>query len=161
MERAPPGTSKRARVALKWMKRTIRLRIAECVAGWGTLTNRGQIIIPQPRVPVGFLPVLVWLAWRWNFHRTDDHFRRACLFIIAHDLRRILHFNITQHPTSLWIVQQLREAIPFDPAPRPSSSLVMQSTAWKSPQPFESQVRWQYVIRFPFLWGNSAESVRR
>ena len=41
-----------------------------------------------------------------------------CFFIIGHDRRRILHFNVTQHPTSLWVVQQLREAFPFDSAPR-------------------------------------------
>ena len=33
-----------------------------------------------------------------------------CFFIISHDRRRILHCNVTQHPTSSWIVQQLREA---------------------------------------------------
>jgi hypothetical protein len=31
-------------------------------------------------------------------------------FIIDHDRRRILHFNVTRHPTSAWIVQQLQEA---------------------------------------------------
>jgi hypothetical protein len=36
-----------------------------------------------------------------------------CFFIIRHDRRRILHFNITRHPTSSWIVQQLREAFPY------------------------------------------------
>ena len=41
-----------------------------------------------------------------------------CFFVIAHDRRRILYFNVTKHPTSLWIVQQLREAFPFGPAPR-------------------------------------------
>jgi transposase InsO family protein len=41
-----------------------------------------------------------------------------CLFIIGHDRRRILHGNVTRHPTSLWIVQQLREAFPFDFATR-------------------------------------------
>jgi transposase InsO family protein len=41
-----------------------------------------------------------------------------CFFIISHDRRRILHFNVTKHPTSLWIVQQLREAFPFDSAPK-------------------------------------------
>jgi hypothetical protein len=39
-----------------------------------------------------------------------------CFFIIAHDRRRILHFNVTRHPTSAWIVQQLREAFPYEPA---------------------------------------------
>jgi putative transposase len=41
-----------------------------------------------------------------------------CFFVIAHDRRRILHFNVTTHPTSAWVSQQLREAFPFDAAPR-------------------------------------------
>jgi putative transposase len=41
-----------------------------------------------------------------------------CFFVISHDRRRILHFNVTKHPTSSWIVQQLREAFPFESAPR-------------------------------------------
>jgi putative transposase len=41
-----------------------------------------------------------------------------CFFVISHDRRRILHFNVTGHPTSLWTVQQLREAFPFGSAPR-------------------------------------------
>jgi putative transposase len=41
-----------------------------------------------------------------------------CFFVINHDRRRILHFNVTGHPTSKWVVQQLREAFPFGSAPR-------------------------------------------
>jgi putative transposase len=41
-----------------------------------------------------------------------------CFFVISHGRRRILHFNVTKHPTSLWVVQQLREAFPFELAPR-------------------------------------------
>src|SRR3981189_897271 len=41
-----------------------------------------------------------------------------CFFVISHDRQRILHFNVTKHPASLWIVQQLREAFPFESAPR-------------------------------------------
>jgi hypothetical protein len=26
-----------------------------------------------------------------------------CFFVISHDRRRILHFNITKHPTSSWM----------------------------------------------------------
>ena len=40
-----------------------------------------------------------------------------CFFVIAHDRRRILHCNVTKHPTSAWVVQQLREAFPYDTAP--------------------------------------------
>lgn len=39
-----------------------------------------------------------------------------CLFILGHDRRRILHFNVTRHPTSAWVAQQLREAFPFQAA---------------------------------------------
>src|ERR1019366_4867399 len=41
-----------------------------------------------------------------------------CFFVIRHDRRRIVNFNITRHPTSSWIVQQLREAFPYQSAPR-------------------------------------------
>ena len=41
-----------------------------------------------------------------------------CFFVIGHDRRRILHFNVTPHPTSLWVIQQLREAFPYESAPR-------------------------------------------
>ena len=35
--------------------------------------------------------------------------------VLAHDRRRILHVNVTPHPTSAWTRQQLREAFPRDP----------------------------------------------
>jgi hypothetical protein len=41
-----------------------------------------------------------------------------CFFVIAHDRRRILHCNVTRHPSSAWVAQQLREAFPYDTAPR-------------------------------------------
>jgi putative transposase len=33
--------------------------------------------------------------------------------VIEHGARRLLHFNLTQHPTALWTLQQLREAVGF------------------------------------------------
>ncbi len=38
-------------------------------------------------------------------------------FVIEHGRRRILHFNATYNPTAAWVVQQLREAFPYDTAP--------------------------------------------
>jgi putative transposase len=79
-----------------------------------------------PRVPE---PAKRWLACLRN-HREAiaamDFFTVPtltfhvlyCFFIISHDRRRILHFNVTRHPTSGWIVQQLREAFPYDAVPR-------------------------------------------
>ena len=39
-------------------------------------------------------------------------------FVITHNRRRILHFHVTRHPTSEWVAQQLREAFPYESAPR-------------------------------------------
>ena len=41
-----------------------------------------------------------------------------CFFVIGHRRRKILHFNVTEHPTCSWIVQQLREAFPEDRTPQ-------------------------------------------
>jgi putative transposase len=38
--------------------------------------------------------------------------------ILSHDRRRVVHVNITQHPTAAWTRQQIREAFPWDGAPR-------------------------------------------
>ena len=37
---------------------------------------------------------------------------------LAHVRRRIIHFNVTEHPTAQRAAQQLVEAFPFDSAPR-------------------------------------------
>jgi hypothetical protein len=40
------------------------------------------------------------------------------LVVLAHDRRRILHFNVTEHPTASWTAQQIVEAFPEYSAPR-------------------------------------------
>ena len=67
----------------------------------------------------------------WQSHRVRRHsgaiarnVRKACVaqkFCIAEcrvTCCKGEDFNVAKHPTSLWVVQQLREAFPFELAPR-------------------------------------------
>jgi transposase InsO family protein len=40
------------------------------------------------------------------------------LVVLSHCRRRIVHFNITEHPTATWAAQQVVEAFPDDTAPK-------------------------------------------
>jgi len=39
------------------------------------------------------------------------------LVVLAHHRRRILHFNVTEHPTAEWSAQQIMDALPDDATP--------------------------------------------
>jgi len=41
-----------------------------------------------------------------------------CFVVLRHDRRRVVHFNVTPHPTARWTAQLVVEAFPFDTAPR-------------------------------------------
>jgi putative transposase len=40
------------------------------------------------------------------------------LLILAHERRRVVHFNVTEHPTAQWTAQQVVDAFPWDEGPR-------------------------------------------
>lgn len=79
----------------------------------------------RPRKP----PSPTWTAFLEN-HVTDlvaidffvvptlDFKVLFVLVILAHDRRRLVHFNVTEHPTEQWTAQQIVEAFPWDEAPR-------------------------------------------
>lgn len=58
--------------------------------------------------------------WACDFLQTYDAlFRSVFVFVIIElGLRRVVHVNVTRHPTDAWVAQQLREATPFGEGPR-------------------------------------------
>jgi putative transposase len=49
---------------------------------------------------------------------TVTHTVLFVLVILAHGRRRVVHFNITEHPTARWTAQQVVDAFPWEDAPR-------------------------------------------
>ena len=108
---------------------------------WGAPRIHGGLMMPgrdvcettvsrwMRRAPRDPEPAKRWLAFLRN-HREAiaamDFFTVPtitlrvlyCFFIIGHARRRILHFNVMSHPTAGWIIQQLRDAFPYQSAPR-------------------------------------------
>ena len=90
-------------------------------------------------------------------------------FVIHHGRRRVLHTNVTAHPGANWIIQQLREAFPFDKAPRylvldrdgkygrvvpgqlESWGVKLVRTAWRSPWQNGVAERWVSSVRAELL----------
>ncbi len=59
-------------------------------------------------------------TWSCDFLQTHDALFRSVFvfFIIAIDSRRVVHVGVTRYPTQAWVAQQLRNATPYDVAPR-------------------------------------------
>jgi putative transposase len=124
----------------KQIRELIFLMIAENPT-WGAPRIHGELLLLgfqvsettvsrwMRRAPRNLDPGKRWLAFLRN-HREAiaamDFFTVPtltfnvlyCFFIISHNRRRILHFNVTPHPTSTWIVQQIREAFPYESTPK-------------------------------------------
>ena len=115
--------------------RAVIHRMAEENAGWGAPKIHGELqklgFVVSERTVARYLrrvqrrgdPRKQWLAFLQN-HReviaAFDFFTVQtvtfqllyCFFVIEHGRRKILHFNVTRHPTAEWVLQQLREAFP-------------------------------------------------
>ncbi len=114
-------------------------RMAQANPLWGAPRIHGELLklgielsqaavakyMPRRRKP----PSPTWRAFLDNhigqlvavdfFTLPTATFRILFVFVVlAHDRRRVLHFNVTEHPTAIWTGQQIREAFPWDTAPR-------------------------------------------
>ena len=116
--------------------RTLIFRMAAENPTWGAPRIHGELLklgfhLSEPtvsrwlrRIPRTLDPVKRWLTFLRN-HREAiaamDFFSVPtltfgilyCFFVIGHDRRKILRFNVTRNPNALWIVQQMREAWPY------------------------------------------------
>src|SRR5213083_37065 len=126
-----PGVSRQIRALV--------VRMAQANPLWGAPRIHGELqklgidvaertvsrLLPKRRSP----PSQTWRTFLTNHVRdlvSIDFFtvptaRLRVLFVfvvLAHDRRRVLHFNVTAHPTAAWTAQQIVEAFPFDSAPK-------------------------------------------
>src|SRR3989475_12695167 len=81
-------------------------------------------LIPKRRTP----PSQTWRTFLTNhvpdlvsidfFTVPTARFRILFVFVVlAHDRRRVLNFNVTEHPSAAWTAQQIVDAFPDDSAP--------------------------------------------
>ena len=81
--------------------------------------------MPRPRKP----PSQTWRTFLTNhlaqtaaidfFTVPTVTFRVLFVFVVlSHKRRRVVHFGVTEHATQEWTMQRLREAFPWDEAPR-------------------------------------------
>src|SRR5256886_7123590 len=114
------------------------MRMAAANPLWGAPRIHGELLklgihvaertvsrlLPKRRTP----PSQTWRTFLANHVRdlvSLDFFtvptaRLRVLFVfvvLAHHRRRVLHFNVTEHPTAAWTTQQIVDAFPDDSAP--------------------------------------------
>jgi putative transposase len=58
-----------------------------------------------------------WLAVPNVLHATLRHTALSVPAILAHHRRRVVHINVTEHPTAAWTAQQVVDAFPRDESP--------------------------------------------
>ena len=118
---------------------TLVMKIAAANPLWGAPRIHGELgklgiavsertvsrLVRRPRRP----PSQTWRTFLTNHVATlgsVDFFtvptvtgRILFVFVVLlHHRRRIVHFNVTEHPTAAWTAQQMVEAFPDDTAPR-------------------------------------------
>ncbi len=126
-----PGVTKDVREPIRRLSRENRL--------WGAPRIHGELLklgIDIGETSVGKYmarhrkpPFQTWRTFLENHVKTmvsvdfltvpTIRFQALYVFLaLAHGRRRIVHFNVTAHPTAEWTAQQLREAFPCGQIPR-------------------------------------------
>src|SRR4030095_12508502 len=138
--------------------RALAVRMAQANPLWGAPRIHGELLklgmdvaertvsrlLPKRRSP----PSQTWRTFLTNHVRdlvSIDFFtvptaRLRVLFVfvvLAHDRRRVLHFNVTEHPTAAWTAQQIVAAFPDDSAP----SYLLHDRDQVHGQPFRHRVK--------------------
>jgi transposase InsO family protein len=93
------------RVSERTVSRYVRLALPKRAPGlsWKTFLNNHREVL----VGVDFF-IVPTVTFRLLY----------VLVVIQHHRRQVLHVNVTTHPTASWVIQQLREAFPFETATR-------------------------------------------
>ena len=130
---------KSGRPAVSKEVRAIIVRISKSNPGWGSPRIVGELqklgiqvaksTVEKYRVRCRKPPSPTWKAFLDN-HLKDlvsiDFFTVPTvkfkvlfvLIVLVHDRRKVVHFNVTEHPSSQWTAQQIVEAFPWETAPR-------------------------------------------
>src|SRR2546425_1044046 len=131
--------SARSRPSTNTAIRTLVMKIAAANPLWGAPRIHGELgklgvevsertvsrLVRRPRRP----PSQTWRTFLTNHAAalgSIDFFtvqtitgRVLFIFVVLlHHRRRVVHFNITEHPTAAWTAQQVIDAFPHDTAPR-------------------------------------------
>jgi transposase InsO family protein len=93
------------------------------VGDQGGTIDGGQIPVPTPEAAFADLANLPGESCGTNgfdrlLHGFDRDLPGSFVFVVlSHARRRVLHFQVTEHPTQEWTMQRVREAFPWDQAP--------------------------------------------
>ena len=67
--------------------------------------------------------------------------------VLSHERRRVIHFNITEHPTAAWTAQQIIESFPEDEAAR----YLLRDRDGIYGEYFQKSIRVRYRHCFPYV----------
>ncbi|MCL1873048.1 MAG: integrase core domain-containing protein [Clostridiales bacterium] len=96
------------------------------------IQSKAILTIPTPVAAIGWIAKSLWVQswqtflrnhakslWSMDFFVTPTLTFQVLyvLIIVSHDRRKIEHFAVTTQPSSAWMIQQIRNATPFDNQP--------------------------------------------